>query len=110
MRGRGAPGGQGSRTADATGGSSWHPPDRVHELATSVPEGIGGRYPVFLLIRSHGGVHFVPRHVLMIDSDAGNFPSADRAGEELKPLDLLVDRRHRPCDDVPAERPRLAGG
>src|SRR3989442_11576043 len=103
MRGRGAPGGQGIRTADATGGSSCHPLDRSHELSTALPEGVGGWNSIFLLVRLHGGIHFVPRHVLMIDSDAGDFPSADYAGEELKPLDLLVDRRHRPCDDVPAE-------
>src|SRR2546425_7472515 len=99
MRGRGALGGRGIRTADATGGSSCHPLDRSHELSTAVPERIGGRNSIFLLVRSHGGVHFVPRHVLMIDSDADYFPSADWAREELKPLDFLVDRRHRPCHD-----------
>src|SRR5437879_13703134 len=98
MRGRGAPGGQGIRTADATGGSSCHPPDRLHELATAVPEGIGGRYPVFLLIRSHGGVHFVPRHVLMIDSDAGDSPSAACACGEVKSIVILLQRPLRPCD------------
>src|SRR2546422_1320443 len=103
MRGRGALGGRGIRTADATGGSSCHPLDRSHELSTALPEGIGGRNSIFLLVRSHGGIHFVPRHVLMIDFDAGDFPSADLTREELKPLDLLVDPWHRPCDDVPAE-------
>src|SRR2546426_5555527 len=100
---RAAPGGRGLRTAGETGESSCHPLDCSHELSTAVPEGIGGRNSIFLLVGSHGGVHFVPRHVLMIDSDADHFPSADRAREELKPLDLLVHGRHRPCDDIRSE-------
>src|SRR5438445_13876077 len=102
---RAAPGGRGIRTEDATGGSSYHPLDCSHELSTAVPERIGGRDSVFLLVRSHGGVHFVPRHVLMIDSDPDDFAATDLAREELQPLDLLVHGRHRPCDDIPPDLP-----
>src|SRR3989442_1993108 len=101
MRGRGALGGRGIRTADATGGSSCHPLDRSHELSTAVPERIGGPNPVFPVVCSHGGVHFVPRHVLVIDSHAHYLAATHRAREELKPLTLLVDRRARPRDEAP---------
>src|SRR2546425_8007681 len=99
---RAAPGGRGIRTAGETGESSCHPLDCSHELSTAVPEGIGGRNFIFLLVGSHGGVPFVPRHVFMIYFDPDDFSATHRAREEMKPLHLLLPRRHRPSDHVPA--------
>src|SRR2546425_7900271 len=109
-RGRGALAGPAIRTADVIGGSSCHPLDRSDELPAAVPEGIGDRDSVFLLIRPHDGVHLGPGHVLAVDSDADHFPPADPARAELEPLDLFVHAGHGPRDDVPPERPSLPGG
>src|SRR2546425_10236106 len=102
---RAAPGGRGIRTAGETGESSCHPLDCSHELSTAVPEGIGGPDSIFLLVGSHGGVHFVPRHVLMIYSDPHDFSPTDRAREGMKPPDFLVHRPESPFGQNPAARP-----
>src|SRR2546426_7601218 len=100
---RAAPGGRGIRTEDATGGSSYHPLDCSHELSTAVPEGIGGRDPIFLLIRSHGSVPFLPRPVLLVYSHAYPLPPPRRAPGELKPPHLLLHHPQPPCHDRPAD-------
>src|SRR2546426_7798908 len=102
---RAAPGGRGIRTAGETGGSSCHPLDCSHELSTAVPEGIGGRKSIFLLVGLHGGVHLVPRHVLMIYSDPHEFSAPHRGPEEQKPPDLLLHPPHPACHYGPPEPP-----
>src|SRR5712692_1751007 len=100
MPGRGAPAGPRSHTAGGIGGSSWDPLDLAHEFSAAVPQGVRGGEAVLLFVSLHGRLDFLPRHILVVDSDPDHFPTADVSCVEVEPLDFLLDRGHRPRDDV----------
>src|SRR2546428_4726612 len=110
MRGRGALAGRAIRTAGAIGESSCHPLDRSDEFPAAVPEGIGGRGSVFLLISPNDRFHLLSRHILMVDSDADHFPPADAARIEFQPLHFFLHPWPGPPHHVPPEGPRPSGG
>src|SRR2546426_8989155 len=88
-RGQGAPAEPGIRTAGAIGGSSCHPLDRSDELPAAVPEGIGGRGSIFLLIYPNHGFHLLSRPVLMGYSHAHHLPPPAAARGEIEAPPLL---------------------
>src|SRR3989442_7674589 len=89
-RGQGAPAEPGIRTAGAIGGSSCHPLDRSDELPAAVPEGIGGRGSVFLLICPNHRFHLLSRHVLIVDFHADHPPPPHAARVGIEATRLLL--------------------
>src|SRR5207249_12171895 len=100
MPGRGARAGPRSRTAGGIGGSSWDPPDLVHEFSAAVPQRIRGGEAVLVLVRLHGRLDFFPRHVLVVDPDSEHIPAPDVPRVDVEPLAFLLDCGPRPRDNI----------
>src|SRR5439155_1177452 len=96
-------------TAGGSEGSSYHPLNPVHELPTTVPQRVRRGKPVLGLVGSHGLFDFVPRHILVVDSEAKHLALPRDPREKLQPFDLFVYGRHRPSHHVAAEAAGLPG-